>query len=98
MKIANLEEWLAFAEAAWGAVGRPDGLDPFSVQSNPIGYDAAYYEYFERRFVDLWLNVYSRVKPTDGALVKEESPEFRDAWRRNFSWETIWKQLLPLFV
>ena len=98
MHIANRDQWLAFADAAWRAAGRPGGLDPSLVESDPIAYDACYYAYFERRFVDLWMNVYSRVKPADGMLIKEESAEFREAWRRSFSWNTIWKQLLPFFV
>lgn len=96
--IASREEWLTFANAAWSAAGRPDGLNPLSLESDPTAYDVSYYGYFERRFLDLWLNVYNRVKPGGGTLIRGETPDFLEAWRRNFSWGTIWKQLLPLFV
>jgi 8-oxo-dGTP pyrophosphatase MutT (NUDIX family) len=98
MAIDNRKEWLSFARDAWSAAGQPEGLDPALVETLPIEYDASYYRYFERRFFDLWMIVYRRVKPAGGTLIKDESAEFQDAWRRNFSWETIWKQLLPLFV
>lgn len=98
MDFTNRIHWLSFAEAAWNAAGRPDGLDPSIIEIDPVAYDRSYYEYFERCFFDLWLNIYNRVKPTDGTLIKIESPEFCLAWHRNFSWETTWKQLLPLFV
>jgi 8-oxo-dGTP pyrophosphatase MutT (NUDIX family) len=98
LTIGDRATWLGFARAAWTAAGRPSGLDPFMVESDPVAYDISYYEYFERRFAKLWVNVLERVEPGGGTLIKDESAAFQEAWRRNFSWETAWKQLLPLFV
>ena len=98
MNFENQIEWMKYAEKAWDAVGRPRGLDPKLVLDNPVGFDSAYYKYFEQRYLDMWLAVYSRVSPVEGIFIKRESDAFRKAWQRNFNWETIWKQLLPLFV
>lgn len=90
--------WMDYAISTWDAAARPHGLDPRDALSNPIGYDRCYYDYFERRYLDMWLALYSRVNPTNGTLLKRESFAFRNIWKNNFSWETIWKQTLPLFV
>ena len=90
--------WIQYAKSAWDAAGRPLGLNPHTISSNPIEYDEYYYDYFERRYIDMWLAIYSRINPITGYLLKREDVSFREWWERNFNWETIWKQVLPLLV
>ena len=98
MNNEKIDFWIKYAESAWDAAGRPRGLEPRSMLSNPIEYDQHYYKYFERRYIDMWLAIYSRINPVNGYWFKRESAAFRTLWQNNFSWETIWKQTLPLIV
>jgi hypothetical protein len=92
------DSWKDYCTSAWLSMGMPIGLSPRDAIENPEQYDQSYYEYFERRYMDMWMAVYSNVNPVNGNLLKPESPTFRSFWKRYFSWDTIWKQLLPLFV
>lgn len=98
MNISNQDNWLEYSKSAWDSANRPPGLDPGLILSDPIQYDANYYEYFERRYIDIWLAIYLRVNPTNGSLLKRENRAFKKAWERNFCWKTIWKQILPFLV
>lgn len=98
MHIKNQDTWLEFSRSSWDAAGRPKGLDPAYILSDPAKYDHAYYNYFEQKYMYMWYSIYSRVNPDTGSLIKEENVEFRDAWQRNFNWPTVWKQTLPLLV
>jgi len=93
-----LDSWLQYAEASWNSAGRPIGLKPDFAIRKPAEFDCAYYRYFERRYIDIWLEIYSRINPENGYLLKRENPAFKESWNRNFSWSTIWKQVLPLLV
>ena len=98
MNIEKEDIWIHFCNSSWDAAGRPSGLNPHTVLKNPIEYDRYYYDYFESRYIDMWLAIYSRINPVNGFLLKNESAAFRGWWHRNFCWETIWKQTLPLLV
>ncbi|MBK8921072.1 MAG: hypothetical protein IPM81_06115 [Saprospirales bacterium] len=98
MQIEDKDTWLAYCRYAWDAAGRPGGLKPDAIRNDPIEFDRSYYNYFERRYIDIWLSIYSRINPEDGFLFKRESREFKESWRRNFNWDTVWKQTLPLLV
>jgi 8-oxo-dGTP pyrophosphatase MutT (NUDIX family) len=96
--IGNRSEWAQFAESAWSAAGRPEGLQPMLVERDPVRYDEAFYEFFERRYFDQWLALQRLVDPEIGSLIQSESAAFRAVWQRHFAWEPIWKQVLPLFA
>ena len=98
MNTDNIQSWIEYCDRAWDSAGRPDGLQPSFIFSNPIEYDKYYYDYFERRYIDLWVAIYSRINPVNGFFFKTESDSYRKSWERNFSWETIWKQTLPFLV
>lgn len=97
-KNKTLEDWTEYANSAWHAAGRPPGLEPDMVVNAPREYDHNYYQYFERRYIDLWSAIHARINPINGTLLKKESAAFREAWERNYSWQSIWKQILPLLV
>lgn len=78
--------------------GCPSGLEPATVESDPVAFDLAYHDYFESAYSEDWANLRRRVDPEDGALLADESVEFREAWRRHLLWPTTWRQVLPLFV
>lgn len=98
MGIGNRSEWVQFAESAWSAAGRPEGLQPSLVERDPVRYDVAFYEFFERRYFDQWLALQRLVDPEIGSLVQAENAAFRAVWRKHFAWEPVWKQILPLFA
>jgi hypothetical protein len=98
MNIENADKWIHYCNNSWDASGRPYGLDIHTILNNPSEYDDQYFDYFERRYIDMWLEIYSQVNPIDGALLKKEEITFKEWWSRNFNWETIWKQTLPLLV
>ncbi|MEM8638773.1 MAG: NUDIX domain-containing protein [Cyanobacteria bacterium P01_G01_bin.54] len=94
----NINDWIEYCDSAWDSAGRPHGLKPSLIFSNPIDYDKYYYQYFEHRYIDLWLAIHSRVNPVNGFFFKRENIVFRKLWERKFSWKTIWKQTLPFLV
>jgi len=98
MNTRNQEAWLKFSRSSWDAAGRPKGLDPDNILNDPVEYDRSYYHYFERRYFNMWFSIYSRINPNDGSFLRDENDVFKEAWRRNFDWHTIWKQTLPLLV
>src|SRR5216683_718508 len=99
MNIRGRTKWLEFAEAAWSAAGRPEGLRPSIVETNPIEYDRSYYEYFEQRFFDNWLNLpHTTASPkrfpqpsSIGRLTKESSQ--RSRVMQHFAWSLISRAL-----
>ncbi len=98
MVFNNESKWMDYSISAWKAAGQLSILDPRLVLNNPIEYDRHYYEYFERRYLSMWLAIYARVNPINGSMLKGEGTAFRESWKRNFCWKTVWKQTLPLLV
>jgi hypothetical protein len=98
MNVGGQLAWLDFAEAAWNAAGRPQGLRPHLIETDPIRYDTSYYGYFEQRFFDYWLSLSQNLDPDDGMFLRSEHLAFRASWKKYYDWRTIWKQVLPLFA
>ncbi|MEZ4524979.1 MAG: hypothetical protein R2941_03555 [Desulfobacterales bacterium] len=93
MHIENENSWMKYAISAWNAaeIGPPD-FDPHLILTNPIDFDHSYYKYFEQRYKHMWLEMYSRVNPINGTLLKRESDTFIKLWQRNFSMGNSLKQ------